>query len=477
VSPQNCPLLPPLKSRKRAREAEHPANRVPTERPSKRLRPPHPAPSRKQTFDQGAASGLSESQYSHISQWVCEQQFWAPEFFEEVNIDGDRMQRLLARKKSSASLRRKRAETSLTTQSSTTSSDQRPREEKSALYKDARYELQLRELGIFMSRHEEDVTEKSKNLCQKLLETPQTHPEGSLFADDLFEETCEMIRNRNETRVIRDISPLIVPSAEIRAIRGSKHLRVLIETVNEGWNNCIPLLGSRPQPDHGLGFKRESFNQDRLRKLQPFIGELDDLSHFAATYNMYLPFLAVEVKCGAAALDIADRQNAHSMGVAVRGLIELFRLVGREKELHCETNGFSISYNNEEVRIYGYYPVINGAKATVHRRTMRKFNFTELEGKEKWTTGTFIQNLHDIWSPPHFERICSVIDELDPKQDFELSQGSQLHISETSGLSQRLEDQDLAEASSNRSSQTNLQQITPDTSTQTEKPAAKKKKK
>ena len=55
-----------------------------------------------------------------------------------------------------------------------------------------------------------------------------------------------------------------------------------------------------------------------------------------ATWKMYLPFLTCEVKCGAAALDVADRQNAHSMTLAVKGVVELFRLVKREKELHRE---------------------------------------------------------------------------------------------------------------------------------------------
>jgi hypothetical protein len=32
----------------------------------------------------------------------------------------------------------------------------------------------------------------------------------------------------------RGISPLIVPATEILAIRGAKHLKVLIESVNEG---------------------------------------------------------------------------------------------------------------------------------------------------------------------------------------------------------------------------------------------------
>ncbi|KKZ62131.1 hypothetical protein EMCG_03375 [[Emmonsia] crescens] len=49
---------------------------------------------------------------------------------------------------------------------------------------------------------------------------------------------------------------------------------------------------------------------------------------------MYFPFLTAEVKCGNTALDIADRQNAHSMALSARGVVKLFRLVKREKELH-----------------------------------------------------------------------------------------------------------------------------------------------
>jgi len=49
---------------------------------------------------------------------------------------------------------------------------------------------------------------------------------------------------------------------------------------------------------------------------------------------MYFPFLTCKVKCSAAALDIADQQNAHNITIAVRGIVKLFRLVKREKELY-----------------------------------------------------------------------------------------------------------------------------------------------
>jgi hypothetical protein len=55
------------------------------------------------------------------------------------------------------------------------------------------------------------------------LQTGQPVSEDSLFHDGLFEEVCEILRNKNEARVVRDISPLITPSAETIAVRDSKH--------------------------------------------------------------------------------------------------------------------------------------------------------------------------------------------------------------------------------------------------------------
>jgi hypothetical protein len=152
---------------------------------------------------------------------------------------------------------------------------------------------------------------------------------------------------------------------------------------------------------------------------------------------MYLPFLTCEVKCGAAALDIADRQNAHSMTVAVRGVVELFRLVGREKELHREILAFSISHDDRTVRIYGHYPVINRKDTTFYRHSIRTFDFTELDSKEKWTAYKFIKNVYDTWMPTHFKRICSVIDKLPSNINFEVLELPSL---EASGLSQVFDD-------------------------------------
>jgi len=85
-----------------------------------------------------------------------------------------------------------------------------------------------------MDKHEEGITVKSKELCEKLLRMPQSPPKDTLFEDDLFEDTLESIKGRNETRIVRDIAQLIIPPAEILGIRGVEHVKILRETTNAG---------------------------------------------------------------------------------------------------------------------------------------------------------------------------------------------------------------------------------------------------
>jgi hypothetical protein len=212
------------------------------------------------------------------------------------------------------------------------------------------------------------------------------------------------------------------------------------------------------------------------RKLQPFLGDSSSSSYFMGTYYMHFPFFTCEVKCGSAGLDIADRQNLHSMILAVRGIVKLFRLANRVEELHQEVLAFSISHDHETVRIYGHFPVSERTKTTYWRHPLRKYDFTERRGMEKWTAYTFMKNVYDIWMPTHFKRISSAIDELPSEQDFELLHSSEPQLSETSGLSQQLENQNLVEVPDSQLSHVDIQQITPDVSIQAEKPAPKKKK-
>lgn len=288
-----------------------------------------------------------------------------------------------------------------------------------------------------MRKSELGITNGSKDLCQRLLELEQTIPKDSLFEAGVFDKLCEMIQNRNEAKVIQDVSRLIVPSAQTLAIYGARHLKVLVESVNEGWDNSVPITKPRPQPDYSVGFGREAFTDEQLRRLQPFVGNLTDTSYFMATFYLYFPFLTCEVKCGAAALDIADRQNSHSTAIAVRAIIELFKLVKCEQEVNREILAFSISHDHTAVRIYGHYAILEEEKINIYRHPIHKFDFTALDGKEKWTAYKFTRNIYDIWMPTHLKKICSAIDQIPPDVDFDISQ-SELQYSQQSNAESAL---------------------------------------
>ncbi|KAI1115126.1 hypothetical protein F5Y14DRAFT_460930 [Nemania sp. NC0429] len=355
--------------------------------------------------------------YYPIELWAREGS-WPREYLEEPSI----IELTLVRKPPLAPIRRVQSWSDSAT--SATPSDRRPREEKSAPYEDTGYETLLASHGSFMAESLEGVTDSTKAAVRSMLEKPQPLPEYSIFDDSTFKAACRNLQGRNEARVIQDISWLIVPSAEILAVGGAKHLKILAESVNAGWNNSIPLTGIiRPQPDYSVGFSREAFTEGQLANLSPFIGDFlgDDLSLFMATYYMYFPFLASEVKCGATSLDVADRQNAHSMTLAVRGVVALFRIVNREEEVNRQILAWSISHDHRSVRIYGYYPVIDDeGSIQYYRHPIRAYDFTELDGKEKWTAYRFTRNIYDTWMPDHFKRICSVINQLPSNMDIDV---------------------------------------------------------
>lgn len=138
--------------------------------------------------------------------------------------------------------------------------------------------------GSYMRELDDYETPKNiKDLCQTLLERDQTVPQDSLFRDDLFRRTCREIDDRNEAKVIQDIARLIVQSAESLVKYGARHLDHLIENVDEGWTEGIPVEGPRPQPNYSVGFRRSTFTDEQLNRLDPLIGSVYDTSFFVAT--------------------------------------------------------------------------------------------------------------------------------------------------------------------------------------------------
>ena len=481
-------------------EAEHFSSQIQEQPPSKRpqITPPSYTAEvellkKKKERKKESASGIIVKTADPLEHWTLTKR-WPKEYFEQhsqigevikqdssleeemenpiqeikyVEINGLRLPCPI--RKPSTSLSRKQSDSSLNS-----SSEQMNREKKIAPYRTARYTLLLEGRGSYLKESKLGATEASLTRCKTLLDSEQTVPKDSLFRDDLFQTTCDKVQDRNEARVIRSITPYIIPSAEDLETLGATHLEHLIEGVNEGWTASIPVEGPRPQPDYSVGFRRSAFTDEQHKKLDPLIGSVWDTSLFIATYRMYFPFFTGEVKCGGAGLDIADRQNAHSMSVALRALIVLFRSVKREKELDREILTFSVSHDDTTVRIYGHYPVIEGDKIIFYRHPIHKFDFTALDGKEKWTTLKFIKNVYDYYSPKLHKLICSAIDDLPAGINFDLSQSASFSQSMPQSSQQSNVESILGEEDS-QSSLLASQEVTPTTSfTQPTEPASKR---
>lgn len=313
----------------------------------------------------------------------------------------------LAKRKSAASMRRQTVETSIGTLTE--------KDDKSLPYRSPAYRVELAMKGSHMNESPEGPAGDSVLFCRSLLISTQSVPSNTLFRDDLFEETCRKLLDRNEARIVEDISPLLAPSAETLATYGASELKHLVFNVNERWGESIPITDVRPQPDRCAGFSRFAFTEDQLQKLRPYLGSLLPVNYFSvflATWRMMFPFFACEAKSGVGELDVADKQNAHSMSMAVRGVVELFKLVRCEDEIHRKILALSISHDDKSVRMYGYYADIKEGKATYYRHLIRNFGFTEQNGKDKWTAYHFTTNVYLNFMPKLHKLLCSAIDKI-----------------------------------------------------------------
>lgn len=131
-----------------------------------------------------------------------------------------------------------------------------------------------------------------------------------------------------------------------------------------------------------------------------------------AREEIYFPFLTSEVKCGKQGLDLADRPNTHSMTIALRGIVDIYRKANRSSEVHRRALGFSISHDDNSARICAHYPEINGDNTTYWCDRIKELNFGDEKGKERWKCYQFTLNVCQYFALPLLERLKTVIDQL-----------------------------------------------------------------
>ncbi|EED11724.1 conserved hypothetical protein [Talaromyces stipitatus ATCC 10500] len=258
--------------------------------------------------------------------------------------------------------------------------------------------------GCFMRQSPAGPTSEEVALCQRLLHQPVETPRGTLFDSEFIESFHDALRNRSEARLLIDLHPLLIPSAENLFIQGKEELKDVIDGYNDPWLRLGPIYGPKPQPDHARGLRWSTFSDIQRRKLgiKP-----DEKSLYAVREDMYFPYLTAEIKCGNQALEFADRQNMHSMCIALRAVVSLAQAAGCPEEVHRKLLGFSISHELETVRIYGHYPEIGEDGIKYYRWLVKQFNIWIEE--DKWACYHFVENLDREFLPIHTGRLMHLL--------------------------------------------------------------------
>lgn len=107
------------------------------------------------------------------------------------------------------------------------SSESQNSEEKTAPYRDQRYALMLESHGSFLKKSPTGVADEARQLCKDLCKAIEALPENTPFRDETFEPFCESLSGRNEAKVFRELSHLIVPPAERLVLQDDEKLERL----------------------------------------------------------------------------------------------------------------------------------------------------------------------------------------------------------------------------------------------------------
>ena len=138
------------------------------------------------------------------------------------------------------------------------------------------------------------ISDARQQLCYDLLSGEYEVLESSIFQSDQFWVVLRRVHTRNEVKILRDITPLIFPSAELICIRGNGYLEHLIEELSGDWTRCSTTASPQPKPDFAVGLMSSAFTDAKLLKLKRYTVP-DRATLF--TKDVYFPFLMYKVKC------------------------------------------------------------------------------------------------------------------------------------------------------------------------------------
>ena len=270
----------------------------------------------------------------------------------------------------------------------------------------------MQEAGLVMAEYQTQatITDECQRLCERMLEAEYPPPQGPLFQRDRLLKVLDGVQFRNEARVVRDITPIVVPSAELLLISDQSGLENITEAMNAEWIQCDTLCGPRPEPDFVAGISPSAFTSEEKEKLK--------MNHTSACpnlfpENMYYPFLICEVKGSDRPIQEAERQAMHSASIAARAVIQLYRKISSAEQLNCKILAISVSHNNSAVKVFGHFAQIENEKITFFRHRIYAADFAADFASRDWAKAYKItRGIYAHFFPKHLERVASALPKL-----------------------------------------------------------------
>ncbi|KOS40532.1 hypothetical protein ACN38_g8618 [Penicillium nordicum] len=129
--------------------------------------------------------------------------------------------------------------------SSDNSDSSSARDTKSYAYRAVNYVTILETKGCFMRQSSAGPMPEDIALCERLLSHPIQPPTGTLLEDEYVTGFHDALQNRSEARLLVDLHPLIMPSAENQYIQGNQSLKDVIDGYNDPWLKTEPIYGPK----------------------------------------------------------------------------------------------------------------------------------------------------------------------------------------------------------------------------------------
>ena len=264
--------------------------------------------------------------------------------------------------------------------------------------------------GIFM-KTSALIQKSSKDLGHRFMTGDRTPASHTSFPLSKLPMVLDRVQSLNESRIQRDITPLIVPSAETLFFCDELNVDYIGDEVNADWTRCATMGGTVPKPDYTAGILPKAFTAEERENLQHYASPMRP---FLFTPELAFPFLMCEAKTGERGMNEADRQNVHSASIAVRAIIELYKEAfgktapDRVRDLYGKILVFTVSHDNDRACVYGHFAVAATTPGEELEFYRHQFALTSLivdDGRDSYRVYNFVRNVYDNFAPEHLERI------------------------------------------------------------------------